>query len=223
MKYLIRFLPKEEYVSQLLAGKLRLRRLGYYKYDARGGRNDINEGSISQNEAGLLERLVLCMFLFETDSDDVPPTICVSREVLSDFCGDGGYAVVFPFESFCSYMEKQDSAIKHGPIVYEDDLQIAFGEVSDCVFRKDSKYKHQCEYRFLLSDYPETFWVNKPAEEYEKQESDFGLAKFSDPNILQFDTYRGAFYVCRLPPISEVYEDPYQFHLGERASVSESR
>lgn len=213
MKYLIRFFKEEEYARQFLSGDLRLQRLGYYKYCCEGGRGDIDEGTISRDEAGLLERLVLCMFLFETDSSNPDPTICVSRNVLDDFCEDGGYAVVFPFDSFCSYMERYDPEIIHGPIVYCDDLQTLTGEIEKCVFRKDRSYRHQSEYRFLFSDFPNTFWVNTPDETTEQQKPVLGQEKFSDPNVLHLDAYTGAVYVCKLPPVSEVHEDTYQLDL----------
>ncbi len=207
MRYLVRFLEKDDYVRQLLAGQLNMFRLGKYRSEFQMGRRDSCEGNIGKNEAAYLDCPVYCLSLFESESNDVPVTLNVSRNALYDFCKCGGYAVVFPFDTFCDHMNSLGSRVEHRAVEYYEKDRFSSFNLSQAAFAKRDKYRYQSEYRFLLMDCAETCYVCE-------------RDRFCEPIKRCIPRFTEKVYVIELPPVCQIAGNSFPLKLNSESAVT---
>ena len=167
-KYLIKFVEKEKYANNLIAGMFFMHSAGYY-HKLEQGQGDIREGALSHT-AMMHKNLgcpIYCMYIaYEEQCED--GIIWVDKKVLSDFKGDDRHIVIFNFNDFVNRISKTengklkskietDRAISFGSVIYKyisfDDTKAFFTQNNnDHLFVKHPFFSHQHEFRIVIDD-----------------------------------------------------------------------
>lgn len=217
MEYLLRFLSKEDYVRQLLAGQLNLYTAANYIMNYEFGRGDSTECRASKCEFLNIYTPILCTMLYTVEDDGVQ-TIKLDKRVIRDFCPQGGYVVVIKKHDLISHLmplfinQKQKN---HGEIVYDLDLDALpdhwfdkHGCSDDVIFHKCPELSYQHEYRFAFYDAGQTYYQLDAAED-------------EVPRKTSVEPFSEDVYVQALPCFADIdwKDDCYEFNLDDRNVV----
>ena len=162
IKYLIKFVSKEEYATSLLDGNLFMHCARYYhmleeKYGP--GQGDLREANIIP-DISMYKNVNLPIFcLYSVESEDIfDDKIVIDKSIIKDFGCEQGFLVLIEYVRF-------EEAIKHcktngyqldaGPVSYgtpSEELIIKWfepGEIGN-LFVKHPFFKNQKEYRIVV-------------------------------------------------------------------------
>ena len=181
IKYLIKFVSKEQYAEDLLDGKLFMYPAGHY-HTLKQGRGDIREGAL-HGSARIYKNIdypIFCL-TYVSESSIVEGNIRISKNIIEDFDCQNGYLVLIDFSEFSTAIKACDTEgytlcgkpVSYGNITIENTKDLLLSEDPLNLFIKHPYFKHQNEYRFVICrGYPPTpkeksFVENEPYYGYD--------------------------------------------------------
>lgn len=164
IKYLIKFVTQEEHAQMLYDGKLYTHCIKYYHSISQQGQGDIREASLFPNFRIYrgTDYPIYCLMAVKTD-DIKDKTVLINKKAISDFNCQEGFIVIIDYITFCERLKSlnyDSKSVKcyHRLVTYGTPTQELslewFCDLNslDHIFVKGPSYKHQQEYRILISD-----------------------------------------------------------------------
>lgn len=162
IKYVAKFVSKEEYADQLLQGQLYMRPAKFFRDLERekgAGQGDAHEGEIFPDFA-MFKNIyypIYCLYTI-TQEDIVDGKVVIDKQVVEDFGCEDGFVVIIDFEKFdeeLHHAETEDggllgSKVKYGQISRDLIEFLIKSDTPESLRIKKDRFKHQKEYRIIL-------------------------------------------------------------------------
>ena len=193
--YLLKFVPKEAYIDDLINGRLYMNAAGYY-HGLPGEQGDPLEASMAPGVClyGYSRLPIYCMYTV-CENDIVDNTVKIPIRMIQEFgCADGWIGIV-RYDSFTRLADRRiaddGSIYAHGPISYgvprPKQIREIFEGIPYNLVIKTPKYAYQQEYRIIGSRpvecplLPDEDHTDRRIENYAHAELDLSssLADFS--------------------------------------------
>jgi hypothetical protein len=159
IKYLIKFVQREEHADMLISGKLFMRPVKYY--------HNLELGQGDKSEAGILDGIAIykdttipiyCLYSVEQD-EIVNGIITINKQLIDDFKCENGYLVVIKYDDFekCLYtVETNGYELNAGKVTYAyrtmDTLEMLINDkTGKSLFIKHPYFSRQKEYRIAVA------------------------------------------------------------------------
>lgn len=164
-RYLIKFVSQLSHAEDLRSGKLFMRPASYYRDLERGqriGQKDPFESAMSHQVAIYKNPrwAIYCMYTVKDERIDVRGNIHIPKQIIEDFSGTQGYAVVLDRDKF----EKQLSTVKtngymlqagqvnYHYITMEGTKQLLSSDEINPLALKHPYFSYQNEYRIIIAN-----------------------------------------------------------------------